>query len=79
MKRAIRIGDFLLEEGDSVSAAANEMSFDIIKINESSVTVRMSNNPDLIEIPINLWSDAVVIEIGQTANDPNVMFKRKNS
>jgi hypothetical protein len=78
MKRAIRIGDFLLEEGDSVTGAKG-MSFDIIKINESSVTVRMASNPDLIEIPINLWSDAVVIEIGQTANDPNVMFKRKNS
>jgi len=79
MKRAIKIGDFIIEEGDSISAESEGTSFKIIKINESAIIVKMSNSSELAEIPINLWDNAKVIEIGQTTNDPNVMFKRKNS
>jgi hypothetical protein len=79
MIRAIEIGNFIIREGDSINVDDSDGVIDIIKINEDSVVVKLPGNSEPMKLPMNLWDSGKIIEIGESDNDPNIMFKRNRS
>ncbi len=82
MSYCLSVQDKIIYEGDTIEAYTDGEKTGITKIKVVKIrpetqcfVAKIDGHTDEISIPIDLWSDFSIIEVGEVT-DPNIIFRR---